>query len=590
MSLLLFLQTSCLWLISSSEHVARPHRASSKAALAEIGSLSLEFTRLAQLTKQDKYYDAIARITNQLESMQDGTTIPGLWPMIVNAQGCAQYYSKTPTASHGVLAPVQGESRALNVDESVRDRTPTRENNITASTTLAHNPYTAPTDLRSYLKLVSRDPELGFTEADAEPAHYVKNSGSSSGSANTNGIITQDAQNGKCDSGLMLPTSGRDNKYTLGAMADSTYEYLPKEYLLLGGLNDQYKTMYTKAINAIRKNLLFKPMIKGQRDIRFIASTGGLDATKKGADIPSSLIYEGHHLTCFIGGMVAVGAKTFGIESDMDLAAKLTDGCVWAYESTTTGIMPERFRVLPCDKERSCEWDEARYMKEAQKYSHVTSDSDKAQFRNGESTYGQRVKLNNDLKPQESSPDDSTVPLPMPGSLNPHDSDHGYKRDADEALHSASSFSSVPTSSATAWPRPTGLFVRRAPPGIPGNSPPPPGIGQSQSDHSDSPRPPPGMVSIPSAEYLLRPEAIESVFIMYRLTGDEAWRQKGWKMFQSIAKHSRTTLANAAIIDVMSSKPAQKDTMESFWLAETLKYFYLLFSDPAVVDLDKYVL
>lgn len=111
-----------------------------------------------------------------------------------------------------------------------------------------------------------------------------------------------------------------------------------------------------------------------------------------------------------------------------------------------------------------------------------------------------------------------------------------------------------------------------------------------QSDHSDTPLPPPGMVSIASPEYLLRPEAIESVFIMYRLTGDEAWRQKGWKMFQAIAKYTRTELANAAIVDVMSSKPVQKDTMESFWLAETLKYFYLLFSDPNVVDLDKYVL
>ena len=30
--------------------------------------------------------------------------------------------------------------------------------------------------------------------------------------------------------------------------------------------------------------------------------------------------------------------------------------------------------------------------------------------------------------------------------------------------------------------------------------------------------------------------------------------------------------------------------MESFWMAETLKYFYLIFSEPSVVSLDEYVL
>jgi len=32
------------------------------------------------------------------------------------------------------------------------------------------------------------------------------------------------------------------------------------------------------------------------------------------------------------------------------------------------------------------------------------------------------------------------------------------------------------------------------------------------------------------------------------------------------------------------------DTMESFWLAETLKYFYLLYSDPSLISLDDYIL
>ena len=87
-----------------------------------------------------------------------------------------------------------------------------------------------------------------------------------------------------------------------------------------------------------------------------------------------------------------------------------------------------------------------------------------------------------------------------------------------------------------------------------------------------------------------RPEAIESVFVMYRTTGDEYWREKGWEMFKAIEKHSIATYGASAISDVTSKKPVALDEMESFWLAETLKYFYLLFSEPTLVSLDDYVL
>jgi mannosyl-oligosaccharide alpha-1,2-mannosidase len=87
-----------------------------------------------------------------------------------------------------------------------------------------------------------------------------------------------------------------------------------------------------------------------------------------------------------------------------------------------------------------------------------------------------------------------------------------------------------------------------------------------------------------------RPEAIESVFILYRITGDTAYQDTAWKMFKAIEKHTRTDIAYAAIVDVTSSNSPKSDRMESFWTAETLKYFFLIFSDPEVVSLDRYVL
>ena len=89
---------------------------------------------------------------------------------------------------------------------------------------------------------------------------------------------------------------------------------------------------------------------------------------------------------------------------------------------------------------------------------------------------------------------------------------------------------------------------------------------------------------------VFRPEAIESVFIMWRITGNVYWRKKGWKMFEAIQNATATEYGASAIQDVTSKTPTASDEMESFWLAETLKYFYLLFSDPGWISLDDYVL
>jgi mannosyl-oligosaccharide alpha-1,2-mannosidase len=101
---------------------------------------------------------------------------------------------------------------------------------------------------------------------------------------------------------------------------------------------------------------------------------------------------------------------------------------------------------------------------------------------------------------------------------------------------------------------------------------------------------PKGFTDIPERKYILRPEAIESVFILYRTTGDPKLLESAWAMFEAIQEHTATELANAAVADVTVSKnPQHTDSMESFWMGETLKYFYLIFSEPNFVSLDDFV-
>lgn len=171
-------------------------------------------------------------------------------------------------------------------------------------------------------------------------------------------------------------------------------------------------------------------------------------------------------------------------------------GCVYAYKSFPTGMMPERLNMIPCERDKPCKWDEERWVTERAK------------------------------RPE-------------------------YK-----------------------------------------------------------PHLPKGFTTAKDPRYILRPEAIESVFYMWRITGDSEWQEAAWDMFQAVAKGTATKTGSAAVLDVTIAKPElpQEDYMEvsvlaskrtalvltrpwqSFWIAETLKYFYLVFSPPELVSLDKYVL
>lgn len=314
---------------------------------ASPASLSLEFTRLAQLTGEDKYYDAIDRVRAFLERTQDESHIPGMWPTMINFK-----------------------------EEKV----------------------------------------------------------------------------------------STDNIFTLGALADSLYEYLPKMSILLGGQEESYETMYRKAMDTVTEHILFRPMLPGKEDILFpgtaVVHNDGIRT-----------ISEGQHLSCFVGAMFAVGGRTFGIEEHVKTGERIARGCAWAYQAFPTGLMPEIFGLIDCQSLGGCEWDEKKW--------------------------------------------------------------------------------------------------------------------EEQGDHSLKE----GFRNARDPRYLLRPEAIESVFVLYRITGNEEWREIAWTMFQNIMIATETPIGNSAIKDVTTTGETEKeDSMESFWMAETLKYFYLIFSPADVVSLDEFVL
>lgn len=225
-----------------------------------------------------------------------------------------------------------------------------------------------------------------------------------------------------------------DNTFSLGALADSLYEYLPKMHALLGGLDTNYESMYRIASDTVIKHLLYRPMLPEKDDILF---SGDVHVN----DDKTELVTESQHLTCFAGGMFALAGKLLNIEEHVNIGERLARGCGWAYKAFPTGMMPEIFNLVSCPTLEPCEYEKERWVPEKESLS--------------------------------------------PGFRNARD------------------------------PR-----------------------------------------------YILRPEAIESIFIMYRITADPQWQDMAWDMFQAIIRYTTTQHANAAIEDVTNTETAQIDSME----------------------------
>jgi len=281
---------------------------------------------------------------------------------------------------------------------------------------------------------------------------------------------------GTCPDGL-CNTLPKWQFYSLGSGSDSAYEYLLKTHLLFGSKDPTYGDMWQLAAPRIKEQMLFQPMAPNNSELLLPGVLSAVSVIEQGGKIKASTNLEGktEHLSCFVGGLLAISGKLYDRPKELDLAAKLTNGCVWAYASTKSGIAPDTFSLLNCKKSPfDCPWNEHEFN-----------------------------------AAQESQPEK----LPQP------------------------------------------------------------------------------FLKVERRGYLLRPEAIESVFIMYRVTGDPVWRERGWEMFTAIRDATRTKYGHASLSDVfVSGSDANKmDKMESFWLSETLKYFYLLFAEPSLISLDEWV-
>ncbi|TEY43703.1 hypothetical protein BOTCAL_0362g00070 [Botryotinia calthae] len=635
---------------------SQPHRASSRSNLAELGSLSMEFTRLAQLTGEQRYYDAVARVTIALSEWQDRNTtnIPGVFTEDVDASGCNR--TATMKREREKLEALMPKETALsnskttalleelpegyqplspeNVKEPKPKKDPTSEEKILEMQVLPGEPGKARIKGWEEGGVMKRDLEepasTGSTTVSSPPALAeglppVSRTGSiglSHKFAPDLPIVGALSDWDSVKQGLESYTIHGRQKFSMGGGQDSTYEYYPKQYMLLGGLDEVYKKLYMKTIPAIREHMLFRPMLPGNDDILISGKV-----TSNGIQEENLLIPEITHITCFIGGMVGMSAKIFGIEGDLEIAKKLTDGCVWAYGATPSGIMPEGSEVIACESVENCVWNQTLYYErldtsaayrdanlkeyienkerldaEAEEMSLNPTDAAREQnaLAKAEAVGGPQGYVSHKDTPSlakdsaETKPDEASAfkPKVEPASLAKRQTGaaDGPEKEDMFKLKSANTEKEL-ESMAGGRQLEKGTKSQKS---LPAETLPDPLRPLSHKEYVESrikqESLPPGFTSIHARKYILRPEAIESVWYMYRITGDKTWQDKGWKMFEAVIKATSTEFGHSAISDVTAEETYQLDEMESFWLAETLKYFYLLFSTPDVISLDEWVL
>jgi mannosidase alpha-like ER degradation enhancer 2 len=94
-------------------------------------------------------------------------------------------------------------------------------------------------------------------------------------------------------------------------------------------------------------------------------------------------------------------------------------------------------------------------------------------------------------------------------------------------------------------------------------------------------------MTVVSPGYQLRPEIMESAWYLYRSTKDPRYLEMGRRFFEDLVARCRTEDGYTVLKSVMTGEKG--DLMPSYFLAETLKYLYLLFAPDVTLDFDRVV-
>ncbi|TFK26005.1 seven-hairpin glycosidase [Coprinopsis marcescibilis] len=269
-------------------------------------------------------------------------------------------------------------------------------------------------------------------------------------------------------------------RYTIAATADSTYEYLLKQYLQFG--DTRALDQYLKSMDSVIQNMLF---LTPNRNLLYLTDLYS----------PNSPSHSHEHLGCFLGGLLALGAHAVPADK-MSAEQRRMHGwaaeglgytCWVMYHDQESGLGSDGIRMVKGDK-----WVEG---------------VEKWKKRGGGKGSGK--------------------PPGVDGG------ERGLKREQDRTKRD---------------------YLNTYP-----------------------------------EQWLMRPETVETMYVLWKTTGDPIWRERGYTIYRGIEKNAKATWGYSSVSNVDTLKPSLHDEMPSYFLAETLKYLYLLFDDEDPISFDKWI-
>ncbi|EJS42785.1 YLR057W [Saccharomyces arboricola H-6] len=538
------------------------------APSGQLTTMSLAFIRLSQLANLNKYFDAVERVFTTIRQSYDVFDMDFMLPDVVDASGCQLL---TPEEIEKGIH-IKGSSIMKSINKDFKYVQCQQLGTFLKSSTIDNSQQEPLYQTYGVNEKTIPILENLFKISDLFKSSYDILDGSSknSNAALTNTNVDTDIE---ADNELV-----EKRNLSNDVKKDSTKKATNSKSVV----NSQMFLTYF--ISHLFKFMTFQPMFPSQTGNEKVKFLGSIQTksqyipTTNELNVTVRRSYDVSLESCRLGGILGLSSRVYPQggpngkyilpSSLLEMSETITQSC-FALMRELDGLAPQRFKLDPCTDETkgNCEFNSDIKSRRIidREYDMFANDPDTEMegwnhVTNGEDQKAKRNVIIEDRTTKTKSIKDGTS----------GDTESVATSNDDEITQMHRVFT----------------FGKDIKPYITKDDI----IGSQWKNHLDWPF----WANKLESRRLLDSNIIESIFYMYRISGDQKWRNMGKESFKILMK-KMMKLNSAAkgmwqVKEFYESGEKVNNDLPSYWFSRTLKYYLLLFSDGDVISLDKYVL